>query len=353
MSAECRGGGAVLSEHGGGRGGGGGFAERAVRSRSGGQNGSGGAVPCPAVPRASPSTLYCVSVCGAYAATSVVITFANKIVLSTYGFGNELSLVLAQLVMSCIAMAVLFAAGLCEAPPLNLATFRKSVPLAFWFFVYVISGLGSLRSLTVPTWSALRRLTAIFILVFDYVYDGRKAPGGVLASVIMMLVGGVVAAAGDLDGTWLGYVQVAVNCASSALYLRAINALRRSAGVSEVGALFLTNILCFGPVLAGIYLTDERARVLRFEHFGDAGFRAALFGSAALAGLLNYLVFLSAAVNSPLTTSITGQAKNVVGSLGGYLLLPASAGSFLSRCTSRRAPAPVNCIGAAALNPIH
>jgi len=49
----------------------------------------------------------------------------------------------------------------------------------------------------------------------------------------------------------------------------------------------------------------------------------------ALAGLLNYLVFLSAAVNSPLTTSITGQAKNVVSSLGGYLLLPTSAGVYV------------------------
>ena len=284
----------------------------------------------PPAPGASPhmatSVLYCMSVCGAYAATSVIITFANKIVLSTYGFKHELSLVLAQLVLNTLAMAVLFIAGICDAPPLNAATFRKSIPLAFWFFVYVISGLSSLRSLTVPTWSALRRLTAIFILLFDYIYDSQKAPTGIISSVALMLAGGVVAAAGDFDGTWQGYVQVAVNCAASALYLRAINTLRRSAGVSEVGALFLTNLLCLGPVLMGMLVTREFSRVALFAHFGDTGFRLALFGSAALAGLLNYFVFLSAAVNSPLTTSITGQAKNVVGSLGGYLLLPASAG---------------------------
>ena len=63
-----------------------------------------------------------------------------------------------------------------------------------------------------------------------------------------------------------------------------------------------------------------------YPHLGDTGFQLALIGSAGLAGMLNYLVFLSATVNSPLTTSITGQAKNVIGSLGGYLLMPSSAG---------------------------
>ena len=46
----------------------------------------------------------------------------------------------------------------------------------------MISGLGSLRSLSVPTWSAMRRLTSIFILAFDYLLDGRAAPLAIWAS---------------------------------------------------------------------------------------------------------------------------------------------------------------------------
>jgi hypothetical protein len=122
----------------------------------------------------------------------------------------------------------------CERPPLDATTLRKSVPLAWWFFVYVISGLGSLRSLTVPTWSALRRLTSIFILVLDYHLDCKVAPTGIWLSVLVMLLGGLIAAAGDFEGSIRGHVHVCINCAASALYLRAINTLRRSAGVSEV-----------------------------------------------------------------------------------------------------------------------
>lgn len=187
------------------------------------------------------STLYCVSVCVAYAASSVAITFANKIVLSTYDFRFEMTLLLSQLVLGTLAMTGLFAVGVCERPPLDAATLRKSVPLAWWFFVYVISGLGSLRSLTVPTWSALRRMTSIFILVLDYCLDGKVAPTGIWLSVLVMLVGGLIAAAGDLEGSTRGHVHVCINCAASALYLRAINTLRRSAGVSEVPSSFWNN----------------------------------------------------------------------------------------------------------------
>jgi len=188
------------------------------------------------------STLYCVSVCVAYAASSVAITFANKIVLSTYDFRFEMTLLLSQLVLGTLAMTGLFAVGVCERPPLDATTLRKSVPLAWWFFVYVISGLGSLRSLTVPTWSALRRLTSIFILVLDYHLDCKVAPTGIWLSVLVMLLGGLIAAAGDFEGSIRGHVHVCINCAASALYLRAINTLRRSAGVSEVPPSILHNL---------------------------------------------------------------------------------------------------------------
>jgi hypothetical protein len=226
----------VLRERGGGRVGSMSGAAQAVSARKGAEPDGGDGRGGGEAGGAQHSTLYCVSVCCAYAAASVAITFANKIVLSTYQFRFEMTLLLSQLVLGTLAMLGLFASGVCEPPRLDAATLRKSVPLAWWFFVYVISGLGSLRSLTVPTWSALRRLTSIFILLLDYRLDGKMAPTGIWLSVLVMLVGGLIAAAGDFEGSTRGYVQVCVNCASSALYLRAINTLRRSAGVSEVPA---------------------------------------------------------------------------------------------------------------------
>ena len=173
---------------------------RVLRERGGG----GAAVkatgkvaePTARTARRSTSALYCTSVCCAYAATSVIITFANKILLSTYGFKFEMTLILAQLLVGTVVMKMLFSFGLCAPPSVDARSLRKSVPLAFWFLIYVTSGLGSLRSLSVPTWAALRRLTALFILIFDYAFDGKTAPLRIWMSVCLMLVGGLVAAAG-------------------------------------------------------------------------------------------------------------------------------------------------------------
>mmetsp|Transcript_20242 Transcript_20242/g.56079 ORF Transcript_20242/g.56079 Transcript_20242/m.56079 type:complete len:135 (+) Transcript_20242:69-473(+) len=119
------------------------------------------------------SLLYCASVCLAYAFVSVAITFVNKIVLTVYRFHFEQTLILLQLLVGTLGLLILSELKMCQVPRFQLKMARQAFPLAFWFFVYVVTGLGSLRSLTVPTWSAMRRLTAIFILILDYFIDRR------------------------------------------------------------------------------------------------------------------------------------------------------------------------------------
>jgi len=272
-----------------------------------------------------PSMLFCIGVCAAYGATSVAITFANKAVLTSFNFHFELSLILLQLMLGTFCLILIFVSGLITPPTLSVFNIRKTFPLSIWFFIYVLSGLGSLRTLTVPTWSALRRLTSIFILVLDWGVDGKLAPFRIWMSVLVMLTGAIVAAKGDFQGTMHGYSHVLLNCVSSAMYLRAVTQAKRDTGMSELGVLLYTNLACLPLTLSALWYYNEAAAVMQFEGFRDVRFQAALFASAIMAGLLNYLVFLSASVNSPLTTCITGQAKNVVGSLGGFLLWPTPA----------------------------
>ena len=167
--------------------------------------------------------MYSVGVCVAYAAVSVAITFVNKVVLTKYEFKFELTLILLQLMVGTTAIFVLSQVGVCKIPRLTMDAAVTAFPLAFWFFLYVLTGLGSLRSLSVPTWSAMRRMTALFILTIDafagkhvsilctpfsrFVSSGVlvihacfQAPITIWTSVLSMLTGAIVAAAGDLDG---------------------------------------------------------------------------------------------------------------------------------------------------------
>uniref|UniRef100_A0A7S0VL66 Sugar phosphate transporter domain-containing protein n=1 Tax=Hemiselmis tepida TaxID=464990 RepID=A0A7S0VL66_9CRYP len=259
----------------------------------------------------------------AYGVTSFAITMVNKVVMSSYGFSFEMTLLLCQLLVGTSMMMLFAKLGLLSLPPLDPKRMRQCVPLTLCFFVYVLSGLGSLRSLSVPTWAALRRLTCLFILVLDH-REGKPAPARIWASVGLMLVGALVAAHSDIEGTAAGYAQVLVNCVASAQYLREVGRVKRAAGLTELGVLLYTNVLCIPVATACIFAAGEHVKLARFEPSGSA-FWPWLGASATLAGLLNYLVFLSATVNSPLTTSVAGQVKNVAGSLGGYFLLPSAA----------------------------
>lgn len=122
------------------------------------------------------SMLYCIGVSLSYAAVSVAITFVNKIVLSVYQFQFEQTLILAQLLVGSLAIYFLSLLGICRIPTFDYQIAFKALPLSIWFFLYVVTGLGSLRSLTVPTWSALRRLTALCILFLDAFVDARSKP---------------------------------------------------------------------------------------------------------------------------------------------------------------------------------
>ena len=60
-----------------------------------------------------------------------------------------------------------------------------------------------------------------------------------------------------MEASAWGVAHVTLNCVSSALYLRHITALRSCAGVSEVGALYMTNILSILPVIIFICAMGE------------------------------------------------------------------------------------------------
>lgn len=167
-------------------------------------------------------------------------------------------------------------------------------------------------------------MTCLFILALDWA-EGKCAPLLIWMSTGFMLVGALVAAHRDLEGTPLGYAQVWINCVASAQYLREVGKVKKSTGMTEVGTLLYTNTLCIPTVIVCMYATGEHSKLARFNPLSDASFQLWLASSALLAGVLNYLVFLSATVNSPLTTSVAGQLKNVAGSLGGYILMPTAA----------------------------
>jgi len=82
------------------------------------------------------------------------------------------------------------------------------------------------------------------------------------------------------------------------------------------GLMFYNNVLSL-PFIALICILFEWKELTAFHLWLDFGFQFYFMGSVILAFLLNYFVFLTTTVNSPLTTNITGQIKALVSTFVG------------------------------------
>lgn len=70
-----------------------------------------------------------------------------------------------------------------------------------------------------PHGSALRRFTTLITMLSEYWMQGKRSSMPVVASLVVMLAGALVAAAGDLSFNLWGYLLALFNCFVTAGYL--------------------------------------------------------------------------------------------------------------------------------------
>jgi solute carrier family 35 protein len=83
--------------------------------------------------------------------------------------------------------------------------------------------------------------------------------------------------------------------------------------------MFYNNMMSI-PLIVVLVFFLELNSVLHYPRLFELGFIICFAMSAVQAFLLNYFIFLCSTVNSPLTTSITGQIKAVASSVIGLFL---------------------------------
>jgi len=138
-----------------------------------------------------------------------------------------------------------------------------------------------------------------------------------------MVVGSLIGGWGDLQFDLVGYTMVMTNNVITALYLvRVKTALSGSNLHNDTFGLLYYNSLLSLPFLVVIaWLSGEWARVGDFPHLTSPMFQLAFAVSALMSFALNYSIFWCTHANSALTTSVTGQVKNVMSSFVSIVLL--------------------------------
>eukprot|EP01104_Vermistella_antarctica_P020938 TRINITY_DN9183_c0_g1_i1.p1 TRINITY_DN9183_c0_g1~~TRINITY_DN9183_c0_g1_i1.p1 ORF type:complete len:356 (-),score=55.81 TRINITY_DN9183_c0_g1_i1:113-1180(-) len=254
-----------------------------------------------------------------YGVCSTSITLFNKAVLSYYKFPYSNTLTCLQMVLSITFLWSADALGFITLPPLNLGVAKKIAPLSIFFGLMVMSGLAPLAYVNVPMYGALRRFVTFIVIVGERVILGREIENRETYAVYMMVIGAIIASAGDIGFTLVGYLLITFNCFVTALYLVYIKKKSVETGLNTFGLLLYNSLIAL-PMVVVTMLYYELDAVMAYPQWTNPGFLFCLMMSGVLAFFLNYLIFLCSTVNSPLTTSITGQLKALVQTIAGLFL---------------------------------
>ena len=255
--------------------------------------------------------------CLAYGFVSVSITLFNKAIFSVYKFHYPAFVTLMQVILSIFFLVFLgvtqvidfgLKGGRTGIFGLKLTTARKVFPLAFFWMLYVQSGLLALRHLTVPMFSALRRSTTLVAAVGEYLILGKVTPCSSMAAILVMVAGAAIAWATDLSFNARGYVWVGICVLSTATFLILIRVLGKELELNQHALLLYNNLLSLPMMLVWfIFATDEPKDVFSAPQWTDPSFVVFLLISASQAFLLNLCVFWCTTVNSALVTTVVGE----------------------------------------------
>lgn len=256
----------------------------------------------------------------AYGFISITITLFNKVVLSTYAFDGTLTLTLLQGLVTIACLTGLKLRGYIDYPPFAWDIAKRVAPLSFVFMAYVVISLVSLGRVNVPMFTALRRLTVVFVMVEEYYLLGISPSRSVILSVGIMCLGAAIAAWRDLSYDSVSYFYLLLTNLFTSLYTVNINVVKRETKLNVWSILIYNNVTTLPFLFLLAWYTGDLQRTWNFPHMHNSFFQVNFQASIFLAVLLNVSTFYCTTLNSARTQTVVGQLKNFVAFLLGLVL---------------------------------
>jgi len=278
-----------------------------------------------------------------FSVSSLALIFINKIVMTEYGFPYFDFLAACQFLATTLVLSALIWLKFLEVPRLSKEILHELIPITIFFLANVISGLGGTGKLNIPMFTALRRFGILLTMVGEYFILDKMASNIIVFSILLMVLGALVAAINDLAFDLMGYILVTLNnifTSGSSLYLtRASNGGR----CSKTGVLYYNSL--FGLIAMTLYFAIEHSyrymdlfefpktpmsmssaeskiigghqnsileNVYESELWGNPKFVAMFVSACFMGSVLNYASFLCISINGALTAAVVGALKNVL-----------------------------------------
>ncbi|KAK3244557.1 hypothetical protein CYMTET_30521 [Cymbomonas tetramitiformis] len=258
-----------------------------------------------------------------YGLCSVGIMFANKIVLTSYGFPSFAFLTLSQFVTTVCVLCTLKAFKLVSFPDHDIQMFGRVFPLQFLFLFSTVLGLGGTKHVSMPMFVMLRRFTVLFTMIMEYFVAGIK-PSPIIAACVGLLCLGAMVACSDFTASTEAVLMIlTANLCQALTQVVSKQKLDVKEGVGTVGLLMYNSfysMLLFLPFWTFGKLHAELEGVLSFEHWNEPWLVFLFLFSCFMASLLNFSLLMCTKVNGALSTMIVGVLKNVITTYAGMFV---------------------------------
>ena len=167
-----------------------------------------------------------------YALSSVYMTIAQKFVVVHAPRVKALFLFyqnLAALILYIPSKLGLLRRFKIEPYPLwETEVALQVAPLGVTYSVMLYSSNYALSLLSVPMISVLKNIGPILITVVESLTDGLPVSGGLVVSMVMLILGSVVAAFNDLQFDTMGYAAMAINVGANLVHVNFMKRVQKT-----------------------------------------------------------------------------------------------------------------------------
>jgi len=246
----------------------------------------------------------------------------NKRILYTYKFGSPVVLLLMHLSFSIVFLEGMNLVNLLKLRAFEWSLAMKMLPLSFCFVCNILCAFYALRLTSVPIFTTLRRMTTLFVMLAQWKILGMTPSRRVVECVLLMMLGAIVAGIGDMGFDPVGYLCVFANNTLTASYLVAMKFYFGSLNLAAVDVLRYNCVLSIPSIAILTISNGQLVHVLYSLESTTVDFFYLFLASGFMAFFVNFSTYWCTHVNSPLTTSVTGQLKNVLTTVLGMLIFP-------------------------------
>ncbi|GFS77644.1 hypothetical protein NPIL_602511 [Nephila pilipes] len=257
---------------------------------------------------------------GFYGISSFLVIVVNKIVLTNYKFPSAHALGIGQMSVTILTLYIGRSLNIVKFPSISSDVPKKIWPLPLFFIGNLVCGLGGTKHLSLPMFTVLRRFTILMTLIGEYFILNTSQSLPIIATVIAMVGGAIIAAADDLSFEVRGYMFVLCNDFFTAANNICVKKKLDARDLGKYGLLFYNALFMILPLTVLWWYSGEIEKTLAFYKWLDITFLTSFLMSCFMGFVLMYSTVLCTAYNSALTTTIVGVIKNIlVTYLGMYL----------------------------------